>query len=158
MRTKTIGIAIVLAMLSAGLAHAGDVNVVNPAQPGAPAPAAPVVVPAQPTVVQPQPVVAAPGTQKVVEADVEHSHNYMGTIAVSALLGGVAGVLVGGSIYYLGDRTNARNIGFWAAGGVLVGTAVGVTQVVVEEDRTSRLVGSADPVPTYRLALARLRF
>lgn len=122
---------------------AGDIQVVNP----------PAATPAQA-----QPVVVPAGSQKVVHEDVEPSHNYMATVAVSALMGGVAGLLVGGAIYYLGDQTHPRNIGFWTAGGVLAGTAVGVAQVVVQEDRATRAVGYADPAPTYRLALVDARF
>jgi hypothetical protein len=120
----------------------------------APAPAAPVVVPAQ------QPVVEAPTHQTTV---VEHeSHNYMSTIALSALMGGVAGVLVGGAIYYLSDnRDHAAHIAYWGAGGVLVGTAVGFTQIAVEESRLDRSTATnlpTDPAPTYRLALYQLHF
>jgi len=120
----------------------------------APAPAAPVVQ--QPV----QPVVEAPSHQTTV---VEHeSHNYMSTIALSALMGGVAGVLVGGAIYYLSDNQNhGRRIAYWAAGGVLVGTAVGFTQIAVEESRLDRSTATnlpADPATTYRLALYQLHF
>jgi len=47
-----------------------------------------------------------------------------------------------------------------AAGGVLVGTGVGVMQVVVQENRVSNAVARlpSDPAPTYRLALLRLKF
>ena len=128
--------------------------VVNGSPTPAPAPAAPVVVPAQ------QPVVEAPTHQTTV---VEHeSHNYMSTIALSALMGGVAGVLVGGAIYYLSDnRDHAAHIAYWGAGGVLVGTAVGFTQIAVEESRLDRSTATnlpADPAPTYRLALYQLHF
>ena len=134
-----------------------DVVVNGNPQP-APAPAAPA-----PVVVQPQPaspVVEAPDHGTTV---VEHeSHNYMETIALSALMGGVAGVLVGGAIYYLADnRTHAQRIAYWGAGGVLVGTAVGFTQIVVEESRLDRATAArlpSDPAPTYRLALYQLRF
>jgi hypothetical protein len=124
---------------------------------GSPAPAVPVVQqPVQPV----QPVVEAPTHQTTV---VEHeSHNYMSTIALSALMGGVAGVLVGGAIYYLSDNQNhARRIAYWGAGGVLVGTAVGFTQIAVEESRLDRSTATnlpADPAPTYRLALYQLHF
>ena len=123
----------------------------------APAPAVPVVQqPVQPV----QPVVEAPTHQTTV---VEHeSHNYMSTIALSALMGGVAGVLVGGAIYYLSDNQNhARRIAYWGAGGVLVGTAVGFTQIAVEESRLDRSTAAnlpSDPAPTYRLALYQLHF
>jgi hypothetical protein len=160
MKSHTLIVAAALAVAFSGKAFAQtDVNV-NPAPPP-PATGSTVVVPVEQ---QPQqaPVAAPqPRTQKVVNEDVEH-HNYMGTVALSALMGGVAGALVGGAIYYLGDQTNARNIAFWAAGGVLVGTGVGVVQVAVEENRANTAVssrgGTADPVPTYRLALMRLNF
>jgi hypothetical protein len=130
--------------------------VVNGSPAPAPAPAAPVVVPAQQPV---QPVVEAPTHQTVVEHE---SHNYMSTIALSALMGGVAGVLVGGAIYYLSDnRDHAAHIAYWGAGGVLVGTAVGFTQIAVEESRLDRSTAAnlpADPAPTYRLALYQLHF
>jgi len=75
-------------------------------------------------------------------------------------MGGLAGGLVGGAVYYLGDRNDAINIAYWAAGGVLVGTGVGVMQVVVQENRVSNAVARlpSDPAPTYRLALLRLKF
>ncbi|MEP6651766.1 MAG: hypothetical protein ABJA82_00315 [Myxococcales bacterium] len=114
----------------------------------------------------PAPQQAAPvetsHTNKVVHTDVESNHNYMGTLAVSALMGGLVGVLVGGSIYFLGDRNNAQNIGYWAAGGVLLGTGVGVTQIVVQESRASNATAlnklPSDPAPTFRLALFRTSF
>jgi hypothetical protein len=128
--------------------------VVNGSPAPAPAPAAPVVQ--QPV----QPVVEAPAHQSTV---VEHeSHNYMSTIALSALMGGVAGVLVGGAIYYLSDnQTHGRRIAYWAAGGVLVGTAVGFTQIAVEESRLDRSTATnlpTDPATTYRLALYQAHF
>jgi len=126
----------------------------NPAP--APAPAAPVVVPQQAV----QPVVEAPTHQTTV---VEHeSHNYMSTIALSAVMGGVAGVLVGGAIYFLSDnQTHGRRIVYWGAGGVLVGTAVGFTQIAVEESRLDRSTATnlpTDPATTYRLALYQAHF
>src|SRR5262252_3587015 len=74
-----------------------DVNVVNPAAP-APAPA-PVVVPVQPAPVQQAPVEAVPPTRKEVHEDVSGPRNYVGTIALSALLGGVAGAAIGWAVY-----------------------------------------------------------
>jgi hypothetical protein len=98
----------------------------------------------------------------VVHADVGSSHNYMTTVAVSALMGGVVGLLVGGSLYYLGDRGNGRDVAYWAAGGVLVGTGVGVVQVVVQESRLSNATAlnklPSDPAPTLRLALYQKQF
>jgi hypothetical protein len=128
--------------------------------PGSPQPApAPVVVqPNQP--VAAVPVATDPEPRKeVVHVDADTHHNYMGTIAVNALMGGVAGVLVGGAIYYLGNQTHAANIGYWAAGGVLVGTGVGLLQVAVEDGRASQAVAlSNDPAPTFRLALYHTQF
>jgi hypothetical protein len=131
---------------------------------GAPA-AAPAPAPA------PAPVVEAPAPAPLVEAPahtsqttvVEHEqHNYMTTIFVSALMGGLAGVLVGGSLYYLADnQTHPGRIGYWAAGGVLVGTGIGLTQIVVQENRVDRATASTlptDPAPTLRLALFQTQF
>ena len=89
-------------------------------------------------------------------------HNVMTTITVSALMGGIAGLLVGGAIFYLADnQEHAARIGIWAAGGVLVGTGVGIVQVAADESRASTAVSSLwspNPAPTYRLALFRARF
>jgi len=129
----------------------------QPAPTPAPAPAAPA-----PVVVEPQtqaPVVAPAHSSTVVEHE---NRNYMETIAVSALMGAVAGVLVGGAIYYLADnRTHAPRILYWGAGGVLVGTAVGLTQLAVQESRVDRATASRlpnDPAPTLRLALLQKSF
>jgi hypothetical protein len=134
--------------------------VVNSGQPQAPAPTpapAPVVVQPQPASA-PAPIIEPRHTTTIIEHE---PRNYMSTIAVSALMGGVAGVLVGGAIYYLGDnQTHASRILYWGGGGVLVGTAVGIVQVVSEESRLDRATATlpTDPAPTYRLALYRLRF
>ena len=140
-----------------GLTRLADNVVVTP---GAPTQAAPPAVEVRPPA--PQPVeVEPPRKTKVVQADVE-SHNYMGTLALSALGGGVLGALVGTSIYYLGDRHHAQYIGYWAAGGVLVGAGVGLIQVMVQESRASSALSSdhmpGDPAPTFRLALYRMSF
>src|SRR5262249_34614605 len=141
----------------AGVAHAGDVEIVNPpaAQPAA-APPPPAVVPVE----TPAPVVTPP--QRVIHEDVQPPHNVMTTIFVSALMGGLAGLLVGGAIFYLNDnQEHARRIGIWAAGGVLVGTGVGIIQVAADESRANAAVSqvwSPDPAPTYRLALFQKRF
>jgi F0F1-type ATP synthase assembly protein I len=155
--------AVAGALALGGVARAGDVEIVNPstgqAAPAAPAPA---VVPVQP--VQEQAPVAAPQTQtqRVVHEDVQAPHNVMTTITVSALMGGIAGLLVGGAIYYLADnQAHAARIGIWAAGGVLVGTGVGIVQVAADESRASTAVSqlwSPDPARTYRLALFRTSF
>jgi hypothetical protein len=130
---------------------------------GQSAPAAQPVAPVAPAAV---PVAAAPvveeaPTHRTTVVHEDSPHNYMSTVAVSAIMGAVLGVLVGGSIYYLGSQDHAARIGYWAAGGVLVGTAVGLTQVVVQENRADAAVASrfsTDPAPTYRLALLNLRF
>jgi hypothetical protein len=86
----------------------------------------------------------------------------MATIFVSALCGGLAGLLVGGAIYYLSDnQEHATRIAYWAAGGVLVGTGVGIVQVVADESRANQAVSSIwspDPAHTYRLALFTKHF
>jgi hypothetical protein len=130
--------------------------VTPPQQQAAPAAPPPAVAP----VAEPAPVVAPPVKQKVVTENVDPPRNDMATIAVSALMGGVTGVLVGGAIYYLDGRDHAERIGLWAAGGVLVGTGVGLVQVVAQENRASQAVSlwSPDPAPTYRLGLYRVSF
>jgi hypothetical protein len=141
-----------------------DVVVTNPNQTPAPAPA-----PAAPAAVA-VPVQAAPApAPAVVETPAEHqskstyveqhsNRSYMGTIAVSALMGALAGALVGGSLYFLADdQHHPQRIGYWAAGGVLVGT----TEIAVEESRADRAVTlhlPSDPAPTMRLALYQARF
>jgi hypothetical protein len=133
-----------------------------PAQPAASATAV-APAPAAATAAAPAPaVVAEPGPRKVVHTDVQSNHNYMSTIAVSALMGGVAGGLLGGAVYYLGDQHNAVNIAYWAAGGVIVGTGVGLVQLMVQEGRVSEATAlrklPSDPAPTLRLALYRTSF
>ncbi len=134
----------------------------TPPQQSAPAPA-----PAVATVNSPAPptsstVVETPRSNKVVHVDVSQPHNYMTTIAVSALMGAVAGGLVGGAVYFIGDRNHAQNIAYWAAGGVLVGAGVGLVQILAEESRASEATAlrklPADPAPTLRLALLRTHF
>jgi len=153
--------AVAGALALGGVARAGDVEIVNPSTAqAAPPPAAVPVQTVQP--VQEAPVVAQPQTQRVVHEDVQAPHNVMTTITVSALMGGIAGLLVGGAIYYLADNQNhAARIGIWAAGGVLVGTGVGIVQVAADESRASAAVSQnwkSDPAPTYRLALFRTSF
>jgi hypothetical protein len=118
---------------------------VQPVQPVQPVQEAPVVVPPQRTVV----------TQ-------ENPHNYVATVFVSALLGGLAGALIGGAIYYLDTpREHPYNIGYWAAGGVLVGTGIGVINIVADESRAERAVSSrlpSDPAPTFKMALVNASF
>jgi hypothetical protein len=132
-----------------------DAVVVTPGSATAqPAPAPVEAVPVQPV----QPVVAEPHHTTIVQ---EHETNYMSTIAISAIMGAVVGALVGGSIYYLGSRDHAARIGYWAAGGVLVGTGVGLVQIAAQENRINEASSSGlptDPAPTYRLALLRTTF
>ena len=130
----------------------------QPAQPSASAnvQAAPAAVPAA------QPVAVEPSRRTThTTADVSPPKNYMSTVAVSALMGGLAGALIGGAIYFLdNDRNDPQNIAYWAAGGVLVGTGVGVAQILVQESRASATVSrlDRDAVPTYRIALYRTSF
>ena len=127
----------------------------------APAPASPTSVNVQPVQpVEQAPVVVPPHRTVVTE---DRPHNYMATIAVSALLGAVAGALIGGAIYFLDTpRSTRSNIGYWAAGGVLVGTGVGLINVDGRREprRAGGLAAPAerDPVPTYRLSLLQTRF
>jgi len=164
MKRNTLGIVagtVMVALLGSTVARAGDVEIVNPNQPQPQAqvqtvPTAP--PPAQPVAVEP----TAPPVRKEVHEDVQAPHNVMATIAVSALMGGVAGLLVGGAIYFLSDhRAHAERMGYWAAGGVLVGTGVGIVQVVADESRADQAVSSAwspDPAHTYRVALFTKHF
>jgi hypothetical protein len=139
-----------------------DNVVVTPNGQTAPAQPAPTVnvepaYPAQP--VQAAPVVAP--TQRTVVTE-DKPHNYMATIAVSALMGAVAGALIGGAIYYIDTpREHPERVGYWAAGGVLVGTGIGLINVLADEDRAERAVSSrlpTDPVPTYRVSLLQTHF
>jgi len=129
-----------------------EVEVVNSNPPAS----APAVAPAAaPVAAEP---VAVPQRREVVH---HHDGNYMGTIALNALFGALAGGLVGGAIYYLADDQNhAQRIAYWAAGGVIVGAGVGIVQVM-EDNRTETVAMSRlpkDPAPTYRLALLTTRF
>jgi len=127
----------------------------------APAPSQTVVVPQASAPAQGAAVVDAPAKRTNVNVDAQQPHNYMTTIFVSALMGGLAGGLIGGAIYYLGDQDHAVNIAYWAAGGVLVGTGVGVAQLMVQESRVSNATASrfpSDPAPTLRLALVNMKF
>ena len=163
MKTKqAIGMVLGLLVMGASRLALADSVVVQPAPAAAPAPApgAPVVVqPTQQAPATPVAVDTEPSRKAVVHADVSPPHNYMATIAGSAFFGGLAGALVGGAIYYLGDQTHAANIAYWAAGGVLVGTGVGFTQIMVQESRASQATAlQSDPARTYRLALYTARF
>jgi hypothetical protein len=172
---KILGMTVGVAMLTAATAFA------KPVAEGAPVAPLPkamtladnvVVSPGASPVTTPQPAPPQAATPVAVEpvdttprrttvVHEEPNHNYMGTIAVSALMGGVAGALVGGAIYYLGDQDHPRNIAYWAAGGVLVGTGVGLVQIMTQESRVNNAAAMhlpTDPAPTYRLALARVSF
>jgi hypothetical protein len=125
--------------------------------PSAPAPAQPVPVVEQPAPAPP--VVVDPEPRRVVHVDTTPPRNYMSTIAINAFMGGVAGVLVGGAIYYLGSQNHPYNVAYWGAGGVLLGTGVGLMQIMVQESRASQATAlSNDPAPTLRLALYQTRF
>jgi predicted membrane protein len=158
-KNRAFWISLVIVAASARLALADNVVVTpsttQPVQPVQPVQAAPV----QPV---PQPVYTEPSHRSEVHADVTPPRNYVGTIAVSALMGGVAGALIGGAIYFLDNQTHPYNVVYWASGGVLVGTAVGVTQVVVQENRASEATAlnrlPQDPAPTMRLALYKAHF
>jgi hypothetical protein len=172
---KTVGLAVAMVVTTAAT---GFAKPVADKAPVAPLPKAAtladnvVVTPGQSPASNPQPTPAqavqpvetvpvdtTPRRQTVVHE--EPNHNYMGTIAVSALMGGVAGALVGGAIYYLGDQDHPRNIAYWAAGGVLVGTGVGLVQIMAQESRVSNATAMhlpTDPAPTFRVGLARVTF
>lgn len=132
-----------------------EVEVVNTPQAAPVVPAAPAPVVAAPAVA---PVVAPVQPREVVH---HHDGNYMSTIAWSAVMGALAGGLIGGALYYLEDnQTHATRIGYWAAGGVLVGAGVGVVQIMAES-RTETVAMARlphDPAPTYRLALMTSHF
>lgn len=137
-----------------------DVVVQGQPQQPAPAPAAVPVAPAPAPSVSATTVETPPPRSTYVEHEPRRS--YMGTIFISALSGGLAGALVGGSLYFLSDdQHHPARIGYWAAGGVLVGTTVGIIEVAVEESRADRAVAThlpTDPAPTLRLALYQARF
>jgi hypothetical protein len=178
---KVLGIALMGAALSSSAAFAKttDRSVVTPlpravtladnvvvtpqGQAPAPAPSSTTTVvpaPTQPVVVEPTPA-PAPAPRKTVVTESAPPRSMMGTIAVSALMGALAGGLIGGAIYFLDDQENPERIGYWAAGGVLVGTGIGIINVVTDESRAERAVSSRlprDPVPTFRLSLLQGRF
>jgi hypothetical protein len=176
---KLLGVSVVAVALSASAAFAkvesgtsavaplpkavtlADNVVVTPSGQTAPAPQpAPTQVQVQPVQpVQPVTTVPAPTHRTVVTED--RPRNFMGTIAFSALMGGLLGALVGGAVYYLDDQDHAYNIAYWAAGGVLLGTGVGIINVAADEGHRERAIGMhhhKDPVPTYRVSLLNARF
>ena len=178
--TKTLGMAFLGAVLISSTAFAkttdrgvvtplpkaitvADNVVVTPQGTPAPAPA-----PAQNTTVVPAPPAqnvnvepAASPARNTVHTEHEPKP-FMSTIVWSAFLGGLGGALIGGAVYFLDDQQNPERIGYWAAGGVLVGTAVGIVNVATDESRAERAVSSRtmprDPVPTYRVSLLQGRF
>jgi hypothetical protein len=163
MKMKLCAAAVaVAAALAPSLARADVVVTGNTPPPAQPAPVVvqPQQQPATNTTVV-QPVESAPARRTTTTVVERENRNYMSTIFVSALMGGLAGVLVGGALYFLvDDQTHAPRIGYWAAGGVLVGTGVGLAQVMVQESRADRAVSMlpSDPAPTFRLALFRTTF
>ena len=179
--TKILGMAFLGAVLSSSAAFAkttdrgvvtplpkaitlADNVVVTPQSTPAPAPAPSqntTVVPAQPAPpsqnvnVEPAP---APARHTV---HTQHEPKpYMSTIVWSAFLGGLGGALIGGAVYFLDDQEHPARIGMWAAGGVLVGTGIGIVNVATDESRAERAVARLprDPVPTYRVSLLQGRF
>ena len=180
--TKVLGIAVLGVVMTASTAFAkttdeqrgavqplpkatmlADNVVVTPqGNPPAPAPTnTTTVVPAQPA----QPVVVEPVAPAAPSRHTVHTEHqpkpFMSTIFVSALMGGLAGGLIGGAIYFLDDQENPERIGYWAAGGVLVGTGIGIINVMTDESRAERAVSTRfqrDPVPTYRVSLLQTRF
>ncbi len=183
--TKILGMAFLGAVLtsSAAFAKTTDRGVVTPlpkaitladnvvvTPQAAPAPA-PAPAPTQNTTVVPQPAQPAPPSQNVnvepAAAPARHTVHtehepkpFMSTIVWSAFLGGVGGALIGGAVYFLDDQEHPARIGMWAAGGVLVGTTVGIINVATDESRAERAVAHLprDPVPTYRISLLQGRF
>jgi hypothetical protein len=180
--TKILGMAFLGAVLtsSAAFAKTTDRGVVTPLpkaitladnvvvtpQGTAPAPAPTpaqntTVVPAQPPAQNVNVEPAASPSRRTVHTEHEPKP-FMSTIVWSAFLGGLGGALIGGAVYFLDDQENPERIGYWAAGGVLVGTAVGIVNVATDESRAERAVSSRtmprDPVPTYRLSLLQGRF
>jgi hypothetical protein len=159
---RVLGMALGLVMGAAPMAFAD--NVIVGTQPSAPAQAAP--APSSPAPVVVTPTQSAPAQPVVVDSPSRHTvtevaptHSYMGTIVGSAFAGGAGGALIGAAIYFLGSQTHPYNIAYWAAGGVLVGTGVGIAQVMVQESRVDRATAmAADPAPTLRLALYQTRF
>jgi hypothetical protein len=158
---RVFGVALGVMMGASSLAFADNVVIQPSGGAAAPAPAPAAVVPTavQPVAAQPAVVDVEPSHRAVVRADVSPPHNYMATIAGSAFLGAAAGALIGGAIYFLDNQSHPYNIAYWAAGGVLVGTGVGLTQILVQESRASQATAlQSDPAPTLRLALFHTQF
>lgn len=69
-----------------------------------------------------------------------HHHTFMGTVARNALGGALAGLLIGTAVWLLDTpRHDTQNIGFWTAGGALVGAVIGVAQLMGDENPSARL-------------------
>jgi hypothetical protein len=144
-----VAAAVVCATASGAQAQSQTSSTTTTTSPApAPAPAAPsttVVEPApaqQPVVVQPA-APTAPAKQKQVITET-HSENYMLTMAKSVFFGAVAGALVGTAVYFADHETHPRNIAYWGAGGAIVGGAVGLVQIAVNENRTEQAVSSME--------------
>jgi hypothetical protein len=88
--------------------------------------------------------------------------NYVATVAGSALAGGLVGALIGGAVFWIDDEDQDwTDLGYWAAGGVLLGAGAGVVQVVVQESRASKAVAERRlrlPGRGFRVAVAEGRF
>jgi hypothetical protein len=88
--------------------------------------------------------------------------NYVATVAGSALAGGLVGALIGGAVFWMDDEDQDwTDLGYWAAGGVLLGAGAGVVQVVVQESRASKAVSERrlrSPGRGFRVAIAEGRF
>lgn len=132
--------------------------VVNPPQPVPPA-----APPSSTTVVNPPPpssagttVVTPPyGDAMVIERQREKP-NLLGTVAMDAAYGGVAGLLVGGGVALVEQGDNwGRDIMVGAGLGLILGAAVGVVHAVYDQqqyDRATRRAAAGGPSPA---ALAR---
>ncbi len=152
----SVGAAMIpMIVLSGGASASADQQVTTEKQTvSVPAPApATTTTTTQPVVVQQAPAPAVPvqaapssssTTHKTVAVETENE-SFMGTIAKSAFFGALTGFMIGGAIYLL-DRPDGEgvNVAYWTAGGTLLGTAVGVIQVAVREDRTERALSYLD--------------
>jgi hypothetical protein len=143
-RGMTGAIAVLVLSLSGGTASAQSSTTTVTSTPPPPPPTVVQTPAPQQVQVQPAPqqvqVQPAPVTSKQVVTDT-HSPSFMATIAKNTFYGAVAGALVGGAIYFIDrDSMRAASIGYWAAGGALVGVGVGAIEVATREDRNERAV------------------
>jgi hypothetical protein len=99
------------------------------------------------------------------EPVVIHSSNgptFMGTVARNTFAGALAGFLVGGAIWLLDTpRHDAQNVGYWTAGGALVGAALGVVQLLADENPRARLgdrYAAAGPSPAFIVPALSLKY